>query len=506
MPLHKRLQVASEERAKRYGRKLKPLEHGLVPVIGIMGAGKSYWSVLEAVDIVTLHQRPVFTNVPFKFKPLRAYIYMQAKNIRDKALRREVSNLIRPMTKEHFLAFADRLEKLSDITERLKGKVQARGDLKAKPEFIENICVERAKRILHRVEPEVYAGRGANAVPPGSVFILDEIHKWLGSRDYRKEPPAMLTLMTMHRHYMLRIYMMTQRGMNVSTTARTIADSWVIVMNLARLPILGPFTLHRFLNFFIYRYVAHDGVDAEKAKIKPGVKAYKVRWEVPELRNKLIYRLYHSHTHGGSLGHLFAEMDDAIEEMTGTSKIKEKRMLGTKFNPRGPWHATKRLIHITCLLIVGFTVGRCAGDASNQERLAEQHEYLEGIREASAEAAAIQIGDDLAPAQDPERDQLSNFPSQTNARLTGITAEFAMIDGRRIDLGGQHHGLLLLGVDPGEGVSYWIDYEGVGYHWPIGRDAYPGRLPDALRILVARAVIEGMAANAPDDSATDDTQ
>ena len=47
---------------------IEKLPFGIISVVGKPGAGKSYYLTKKAIEAVTIHRRPVYTNLPIRWR------------------------------------------------------------------------------------------------------------------------------------------------------------------------------------------------------------------------------------------------------------------------------------------------------------------------------------------------------------------------------------------------------------------------------------------------------
>ena len=483
----------------------KPLKHGIVPVIGPPGMGKSYLSIYLIADHVLREQRPVFTNVPVVLKSLRAWLYMNAKG--TKQYRRAVARLVRPMTQQHFTRFAERMEWVNTRAGEIMDGLKTGGTLQADAEFSEHEARTQANAEAEAKDPAKYSGAGANMVPPGSVLILDELHHWYPSRDYRNEPSSIMHLTSMHRHYMLRMYVMSQRLMNISLTFRAMASDYVFCLNLSKLPILGALRLERWISWFLYSWYDGTSVSVDKGQVEPGAKPYRRDYKLPELNNRQVFRVYRSYSHAGSIEELHEQLHQARVAMIGeeAETLRKKKgdtmTLGTRQNPRGIRLFLNRVLWIIVLGTIFWWMGRCSmRDVQAQQDAEAQAELVEeqvGEEEEEPDQAAIN-----STAERLETEQRERFLSST---LTAVLPGRVNIGRQQIQLGAQHEGFTLLAIDFSNGESIWIDNSGGVYRWTVGGMPTRGTLPEPLRAELRRVLTDAATSGAaPDRVQADD--
>lgn len=489
-------------------------------MIGAPGAGKSYKAVREIVFSVCNEARPVYTNVPIRPKKIRAYIYRKLpRSVRGHKARRARANLVQSITQQHFRYFCFRLSLIDAIAERVLdemggnkeelGKLaefqqsEARNEAmrrvaEATPEnlstmlnvlkpvestdrekYIKGIAhFERLKEAAHKIiGPPKISGRNANWIPPGSVLFLDELHKWFPSRDYRDEPKEILDFTSMHRHMQLKVFVMSQRWMNVSLSFRSMAREVWYCMNYAKQPILGFLRFDKWIN--VFRYVHYNAEFIEERTGLPGIGAKPVWSEMicPELSGGYEFDLYKSYSHAGTLEQQQQEIrrvtaamigltQDELNNKTATKERADMPKRDTLGNKLNRWGWTAGLVGIA--LLAGMWWSR-----SDEPQVA-QH------------LADVQDDQDKQAEQQPQTLPEVITPPWESYKISGVHLKGAVINGRNIEIGSTLHDLLLVGVDPEAGDTAWLGKDGASYRGRVGDVLRPGLLPDDIREQLAR--------------------
>lgn len=266
----------------------EPPETGLEIVEGLAGSGKSYEVVNRIIKVVLNSKRPIFTNLPLRFRTIRKYLALRG---RDPMLARYVL----PLSPDHLDRFLNRNNDLANKIE--KGKVEGWSAKVVEAEF------------LRQNGPHIYVGHHANWFPPFSVFCIDEVHRWFDQRFQKGENPNLQNWLTMHRHHLHWIWCLTQNRMQVSLPWRRNAHVYIKCVDMRRIPLFGlriPFPI------FHYEEWPADTEDAANPNAKPSKS-----WNTyPLLDDGLIWRLYDSFTHMGGprkLARALAEVRRMIE-------------------------------------------------------------------------------------------------------------------------------------------------------------------------------------------------
>lgn len=456
--------------------KVKPLATGIYGIVGAPGAGKSFKAVREIVHSVCTDGRPVYTNVPIRPKKMRAFIYRKLpKSIKGHRARRRRTNLVKPMSQRHFRAFCHRLARIDEASELVLDEMgldrQELGDL---AEFQQTEARNEAmKRVAEKYGPPQITGRDANWIPPGSVLFLDELHKWFPSRNYKDEPKEILDFTSMHRHMQLKVFVMSQRWMNVSLSFRSMAREVWYCMNYAKQPILGFFRLHKWFN--VFRYVHYNAENIEERTGLPGIGAKPVWSEMvcPELSGGVEFDLYKSYSHAGTLEQQQAEIravtaamiGEDTEEATDTQQentaMPKRQTLGKRINK---WATIAGVIGIA------FIAGRWLSSGGDES---------EADAEPVAQVETISADTDEQPIEVIEPVEVA--PPWTAYRISGVHPNGVIINGTNINQGGTLHDLLLVSVDASAGDSAWLAKDGTSYRGRVGGVLAPGLLPPKIR-------------------------
>jgi hypothetical protein len=416
---------------------------GIVVVAGTPGSGKSYFAVMEMASVVLRERRPVFTNIPIVLGALRAYVVIKGGD-------RRLAGLIRSLSKDHFDRFCARLQRIDHVAENLSATKTCDKDLAKLSKFSQQDARAEAVAIVNKElgEPRVVTTSEGPAdwIPPRAVLFLDELHKWYPSRNSREEPSQILAYTSMHRHIMHRCYVLTQRAMNVSLSFRAMAVEFIFCHEYSRMPVVWivrvPFKVFKY-SFFDSSQIA-DGEPRHMAK--PTFSFL----ELPFATSHVIYRLYRSYSHAGSVKALHAEADDVVNRMTGTTEKPEVKTVGPKislYRRIKGWSVT-----VSCI-ILAFWLG--------------------GFRHPPQVPV---VPEPVAAKLTPVETAL--IVQKTTPILQGTMLGTAIVDGQRIQTGGTYDGATLIGVDDTGGRTVWLAPPRRVIVWNIGNEQHVGVLSD----------------------------
>ena len=412
---------------------IEKLPFGIISVVGKPGAGKSYYLTRKAVEAVTVHRRPVYTNLPIRWRVMWHWI--------AKRYGRECARLIHPLSEEHMLAFLDRFEQMQQFKDELIQSGQAANAKMALRMWREH-CDRTGDR--DRIESEV--DQDGNVLAPGNwisagaVVIVDECHHWFpnpalptAKASKKREPANLLTWLTMHRHMMHEIYFASQAVRQLTTTIKSLVLRQIAVRNGGEDQLAWGLRF-KHLGLKPMRYLEYDG-DADPDGTPPPepLRAYSFFPQLPQ--HCWVFRLYSSFTHAGSANEIkraiMAERDQAgileasrkAEEM---NRVKSRfflyRLLGfsTRWGIRG--------VAFCLAVALGFWF---ADQGPTEEIAAEE---VSDVRPAS----------------------LSELVGAL--RVTSITEHGVRFsDGTTVREGATLHGLQIAGVFPDQGFACCLD-------------------------------------------------
>ncbi|MEM8494090.1 MAG: zonular occludens toxin domain-containing protein [Planctomycetota bacterium] len=402
------------------GRKVN-LDTGIEIWDGQPGSGKSYGAVDFLVKVILLQRRPVFTNLPLRYRVIRKYLTVKGK---DAILAR----YIRVVSREHFYRFVQRNQLLTEYAEIMKAEGWSHAKIEA------SFCEQEGEH--------VYRGTEANWFYPGSVFIFDEFHRWADQRVQKNEDPAFLNYATMHRHHLHWIILLTQDKMQVSIPWRRNCSKFIHCADKRRLPFM--FGLKLPIPAFAYEEYPAEMLDrGDFATAKP----INVEVKIPWMNGSTLWRLYDSFTHMGGYRRLSNKLDavrSAIEDQprtaTETDDVPKKR---------------SKLALLWPLLALGL------GVALAVQLLGGCEPASEDLPEAPPTASPPPTVQEVAPYRPTPA---LPPPERFEPTVSIASRDFVVADGRTVHRGGQHQGWTLVGIEVSDGSTLW---EKDGEHRPV---------------------------------------
>lgn len=264
-------------------------ETGITLVTGIPGSGKSFTAVENVLDTIRRANRPVYTNLPLKWRVMRLWL--------NKVETNEISGLIRPLTEATFNRFLERFNsrhKFLDAHPHLRRK-------------------SALKLFYDQYGPDHIEGPDLNWIPAGSLIVIDEAHHWYPnpalSNVRKKEPPELMSYLTMHRHLLHQVTFITQAQRQVSTTIKSLLNKQVAVVRCdADIPMLGL----RFSRFGFVAFKVDEWEGIADIENDPPERSWYTWPSLPW--NSYKFRLYSSFTHMGSLRELKRELSNLKEQ------------------------------------------------------------------------------------------------------------------------------------------------------------------------------------------------
>ena len=265
-------------------RFVPPDDLGAVEIIcGLMGSGKSFTAVQRVLEIVTKEARPVYTNLPINWRVMREYL-----RTRHGA---KYADLVKPFTEEHFRSFMERQHRRYLMRERISGEARKRGER----------ATQAALDAAWEAEagPNIIDGPDAQWVPPLAVLVIDEAHHWFPAEDRGANGKLLQSYITMLRHHMHRLVVITQHPMQIDHRFRRLSKYTTQVEALGREKVAGVrLQTLKVRGMWCERwYTEVFDNEALRARSEPVA-----QWvTIPALGHKYIFRLYSSFTHQGGM-------------------------------------------------------------------------------------------------------------------------------------------------------------------------------------------------------------
>ncbi|MDP6584925.1 MAG: zonular occludens toxin domain-containing protein, partial [Anaerolineales bacterium] len=217
---------------------------GVDLVTGIPGSGKSFYMVERLLGWILTEKRPVYTNLPLNMRVLRKYLELKGGQ--------ECANLIYELTEDRFNSF------IAAFGTRQKFIDKAIRDNLSRSEAVKKWELENHGFLEYWI-------------PAGSVIAIDEAHHWYPNpalkNVLKKEPPSLMTFLTMHRHGQYLLVIATQAERQLTTTIKSLCSTRFVVKRWDREPLIAGLSLE-FVGFPILRYEKYQGED-DPEKTKP---------------------------------------------------------------------------------------------------------------------------------------------------------------------------------------------------------------------------------------------
>lgn len=240
-------------------------------------------------------RRPVYTNLPMKWRTFRAYLRLVGN--------RRLDGLVHLLTRELMVSHCRRFS----LRARWRQRCETAG---GRGQWGEALF----KRIRHKPHRQraawwsaifacmqgraVYYGPEANELIPGSLVIADECGWWFSMKDQASEERALEDFLSMHRHGGFEVWWLCQAAGRISISIRTMAMDYWRVQNARDIRINDWLPL-RWLGIQCFQYQRFSG---EQVKAGQDKRPEEVAFRFPQTRrSQLIFRLYHSFSHGGTV-------------------------------------------------------------------------------------------------------------------------------------------------------------------------------------------------------------
>lgn len=434
-------------------KKNTPPQTGVELIFGIPGSGKSFVMMIRIVEVMRRLRRPVYTNLPIRWRVFRWWLRREGGE--------RLAGLIHELTEKHLVSFMDRFEAYRIFREDVHRR---------KPHWQR----KQVRRVWLRVAgPDVTEGPKANWIPPGAVVCIDEAHHLFPNSALKnvdkREPPSLMSYLTMHRHAQHWVWITTQSETQISTTIRKLASMICSVSKRDEDKVIwGIRFKHLRIKALRYKWFLPENWSGG-APLKPEVCFRQFMYFPTAWWNQIWFRLYSSHTHLGSSSELKDGLRqariDAGLDASGSLAVKAS---GDKAMPR--LRVVPRLVGFvfkTCiwggLLIAGFVVAFwLGGQRANSPPGAEVSAVAPAIAgQAVTNVAASQPAASMPV--DPSGGGVVAAMSPGGVRFT---------DGRLVKTGGTYAQLELVSFDVREGLSIWNDRErGDVWLWGIKQQA-----------------------------------
>lgn len=415
----------------------KPLTTGIWFWDGLPGSGKSFGAVDLIINTILEQRRPVYTNLPLKFRVISTYLAIRGMD-------RRLASYILPLTQDHFFRFLTRNEERQEFVERMKQ---------------DGVAEAHAGRMY-----DVTAGSGiirgseADWLPAGAVVVIDEAHLWFDQKRQRDEVSGLLRYVTMHRHHMHWVHVLSQDKMQVSLTWRRNCELVVHCTDKRKLPFM--FGLALPIAAFAYEYWPKEYADSQNTG---GMRPVKTEVRIPAISGGLIWRFYSSFVHMGSQRRLMRELDKTRQLIEGDGYVapKAKGNDMAKVSGKVKWLAIGGVLLVVGLVysVVRSAVRVSSGSFVSAPAAVEDKPKVDISVEAlqrreESERLAVErmrLEKELAEAA-VERSALAGLPV-----VHGVSKGLAVIEGgSAVNVGGSVGLWRLQAVDFRAGASLWV--------------------------------------------------
>lgn len=346
---------------------------GVELIIGIPGAGKSYFATRRIVEDILKYQRPVFTNVPLRFLVVKAYLILKGGV--------EYRNLIYELKEDHFRAFIARVSRYQSERNAHRERCQDEHRRFNEAEFEANFLAAHGPHITTSHQAETLSKQTGievepNWIPPTAQVWIDEVHHWFpaprpGVARTVLEPPELMTYITMLRHHVHSLVVMSQDEMQFTITIRRMAKAVWRLIAVGDLPIVGDMCRLSTLGITgvradRYHPGAEDSFDPDLMRpLERRTYLYNFPW------NRWVFRLYDSFTHSGSPRRLRKILQAEREKagLTGAGLLERQleaaqkraeqrrkdRLLRNRLRRWG-----KRLLYLSIICVTALVAHKCA--------------------------------------------------------------------------------------------------------------------------------------------------
>lgn len=427
------------------GVRWKPPECQLRVVEGLPGAGKSFFLVRKTDEIIRKQKRPVYTNLPIRFRVFRQWLRNRAGE--------QYANLIVELTELHWFNFLKRNKAKQEFQDQYKSECKINGTRFFRSAF-EAAWIEKAGPDITRpgegIEP--------NWIPPLAVIIIDEVQHWHPMEKNIKGQDAvgLKAYLTMMRHHLHDVWVATQVWGNVSKAMRDMARQFMSVKSLSERKLLfGIRYRHLGLRGIGYTLHSVEQLQAIKSKGKGeddfGTKPIESDLVFPSLRRHQVwFRLYDSFTHVASPRKMLEQLKRVqseagiidLEEQMAAAHKAEKVEASVKFM-RWAFSGFVKVL----LVIIGAVVGAAVVGSGGGKK-----------PETQPPAAGVAAVDSMSPEFVPW------WPEE--GRITGIGASGIMTTSGDMSKGGRF----------GRGQLYAVDAVTRRTIWVVGDDLWLWKL------------------------------
>jgi thymidine kinase len=405
-------------------------------VQGLMGSGKTLYSIWMITNIVRFEMRPVFTNCPFKWRVFRQYLKVKFGE--------EAARLVFPLTEDHLRRFIERQHKAKSIRERIRLEHDANGERV----FESHI----AAAIADEIGEPITRGPDANWVLPGSYVVVDEAQHWFPMQHQSSQSKVLQDYLTMIRHHFHQVVMITQDASRLDIAARKLASHYHCARKCDDDKLFGPIRLrHVGIKAVMYEKFTKEQMEATAPGQKAGagkepLESKLMLLNAPWLRYR--FRLYSSFTHMGSPRMMRTALDRTREELGVMDAVRRNRDAAAFARKERPFMLSRMF---RAAVWFAFLVVFFGGFG-----------FILGVSRAPAmhEADAEQQPGETVPLLDP-----ALFAS--GSQLVAVTRSGVIIDRSFVREGQQWEGATIEYVDRDRGMCLVSHLDGV-FWWDVG--------------------------------------
>lgn len=352
---------------------------------GVMGAGKSLLAVDRILDIIQIEKRPVFTNLPIKHAVIRKYLRIKSGP--------EFASLIYPLAKDHFQRFIERQHLRMEMRETMHARSVEQSKSMSMVRL--NLDFEREHGV------DLYRGAQANSIHPCSYVIIDEAHHWYGIEDGKDADAELRRYLTMCRHHMHNVILITQHPMQMVVCTRRLTTKFTICSRMDHVKLAGSLTFKNLGVPVLVRrtYSSNDIYNGE------------LRTDAEHLDSKILYlrsarvrvlfRLYSSFLHIGSPRAMLRKADD-VRRTHGIYEVVERLAQEAREAKKGRFvrmiksfmKMGFRLSFAVLFLIAGYSIGANFASPLLDDDVVQDFTLPDDLRVRGYAAGRVRIGED----------------------------------------------------------------------------------------------------------------
>ena len=516
------LAVWSWAGSSRQRNKWQPPAYGFETFEGKPGSGKSFICTMKLIESMLRDKRPVYTNLPLKFRVVRQYLRVKgreqfaAEHIgvdgeagRVMAGAREygdlLAGLLHELQEQHFRNFMERQHELMQFRNRLKAKARASGTHVNEAAIREAFAVEHGPFVCDStIDTETGDMVYGNWVPTNSIICIDEVHHWFPMSEQASEKRYLLDYASMVRHHLHWVWLATQDRMQMNKRLRDMTQWFWHVRNRGDDRLVAGLKFSS-LGIKAFGY-ARMSVEAEAARAsadRQPSEQFNVFYWMPKY--SWVFRCYDSFTHQGGSRRMRSELresreavgldeegrprsvESAADRVARSASRKEQEVI----RMRGFIGVMVRSILIAAC---GWFAGILSAPAVAAYLAAAVGSPAPPVASAGTGAAAVVAespgaGGAAGAAGDVASSPVREAPVFPFRKLEAVVADGAVADGRSFKVGRQSGETLLLRCEPESGASMWGHGDGV-WMWRAGeRPEYLGSARDVFFRLRALAVV-----------------